>query len=144
MTIEIQLESTFLDSAPDNSSFTHLTIICGALKYCLGSAKTMSFIKLAYIFDNTLKLEKYAFSSKITLSSWNIDSDFKRSLILAEFNKYIELLPDKSNELRVNLTDEGSAYLFSVEKHEAFKNYLHYLMDIKIPENRFQEPIIRS
>ncbi|BCD99660.1 hypothetical protein [Marinagarivorans cellulosilyticus] len=145
MSIEIQLKPQFLDSAPDNSTLTHLAIICGALKHCLGSATTMSFIKLAYIFDKTINLEANAFSSKITLSSWNIDNDFKKSLIMAESNEFIELLIDKtSKEMKISLTDKGDIYLISVEKHQAFTNYLEYLKDIKIPENRFNNPIIRS
>ncbi|RBP84312.1 hypothetical protein EBI01_05905 [Marinomonas rhizomae] len=145
MSIDIQLKPQFLDSAPDNSTLTHLAIICGALKYCLGSAKTMSFIKLTYIFDKTLNLEANAFSSKITLSSWNIDNDFKKSLIMAESNGFIELLTDKaSKEIRISPTDKGDIYLSSVETHQAFVNYLEYLKEIKIPENRFNNLIIRS
>lgn len=144
MSIEIQLKSQFLDSAPDNSTLIHMTVICGALKYCLGSARTMSFIKLAYIFDKTISLEANAFSSKITLSSWNIDSDFKRSLIMADSNEFIELLTDKSKELRMSLTDKGEMYLESVEAHKAFVKYLEYLKETKIPENRFDNPVIRS
>jgi len=145
MSIEIELNPKFLDSAPDNSALTHLAIICGALKHCLGSAKTMSFIKLAYIFDKTINLEANAFSSKITLSSWNIDSDFKKSLIMAEYSEFIELLTDKaSKEIRMSLTDKGDIYLSSVETHQAFENYLEYLKEIKIPENRFNNLIIRS
>tara|TARA_R110001583_G_scaffold59030_1_gene175667 strand:- start:2415 stop:2852 length:438 start_codon:yes stop_codon:yes gene_type:complete len=145
MSIEIQLKSQFLDSAPDNSTLTHLAIICGALKYCLGNAKVMSFIKLAYIFDKTINLEANAFASKITLSSWNIDNDFKKSLIMAESNGFIEFLIDKSSkEIRMSLTDKGDVYLSSVETHQAFANYLEYLKEIKIPENRFDNPIIRS
>ncbi len=144
MNIEIQLKSQFLDSAPDNSTLTHLAIICGALKHCLGSAKTMSFIKLAYIFDKAINLEANAFASKITLSPWNIDNDFKKSLIMAESIGFIELLTDKSKEIRISLIDKGEIYLSSVETHQAFESYLDYLKEIKIPENRFDNPIIRS
>ncbi|WP_028302370.1 hypothetical protein [Oceanospirillum beijerinckii] len=145
MSIEIQLKSRFLDCAPDNSTLTHLAIMCGALKYCLGSAKTMSFIKMAYIFDKTINLEANAFSSKITLSSWNIDNDFKKSLIMAESNGFIELIVDKSSKgVRISLTDKGDMYLGLVEGHKAFSNYLEYLKEVKIPENRFDNPIIRS
>jgi len=144
MSMEIQLKPQFLDSAPDNSTLTHLAIMCCALKHCLGSAKTMSFIKLAYIFDKAINLEANAFASKITLSSWNIDNDFKKSLIMAESNGFIELLVDKSKGIRISLTDKGNIYLGSVETHQAFLNYLEYLKEIKIPENRFDNPIIRS
>jgi len=144
MNIEIQLNPQFLDSAPDNSTLTHFAIICGALKHCLGNAKTMSFIKLAYIFDKARNLEANAFASKITLSSWNIDNDFKKSLIMAEYNDFIELLIDNSKEIRISLTDKGGIYLRSLETHQAFVNYLEYLKKIKIPENRFDNPVIRS
>lgn len=145
MSIEINLGSQFLDGAPDNSTITQIAIICGALKYCLGGAKTMSFIKLAYIFDKAINLEVNAFKSKTTLSPWNIDNDFKRSLIIAESNNYIEILPDKSSSgVRISLSDKGDVYLSSVETHRAFVNYLGYLKEIKIPENRFENPIIRS
>ncbi|BBB29913.1 hypothetical protein [Neptunomonas japonica] len=144
MSIEIQLKPQFLDSAPDNSTLTHLAIICGALKHCLGNAKTMSFIKLAYIFDKAINLEANAFASKITLSPWNIDNDFKKSLIMAESIGFIELLTDKSKEIRISLIDKGEIYLSSVETHQAFVNYLEYLKESKIPENRFDNPIIRS
>ncbi|CAM3505368.1 hypothetical protein [Parendozoicomonas haliclonae] len=145
MSIEIQLKSHFLDSAPDNSTLTHLAIICGALKHCLGNAKTMSFIKLTYIFDKTINLKANAFSSKITLLPWTIDNDFKKSLIMAESNHFIELLTDKSSkEIKISLTDKGDIYLSSVETHHAFADYLEYLKEIKIPENRFENPIIRS
>ncbi len=144
MSITIQLKSEFLDSAPDNSTLTHLAIICGALKYCLGGAKTMSFIKLAYIFDKTLNLEANAFASKITLSSWNISRDFKKSLIMAESNELIELLTDSSKEIRISLAGSGEAYLNFVETNEAFVSYLDYLKEIRISENRFDSLIIRS
>ncbi len=144
MNIEVELKSKFLDSAPDNSTLAHFVIICGALKHCLGSASTMSFIKLAYIFDKTINLEANAFASKITLSSWNIDNDFKKSLIMAESNDFIELLVDSSKEIRISLTDKGDIYLSSVEIYQVFANYLEYLKEIKIPENRFDNPIIRS
>lgn len=145
MSIEIRLNSTFLDSAPDNSTLTHLAIICGALKHCLGGAKAMSFIKLSYIFDKTINLETNAFSSKITLSSWNIDNDFKKSLIMASSNEFIELVTDKSSgRIVISLTDKGDIYLSSVETYQAFVNYLEYLKEIRISENRFDNPIIRS
>ncbi len=144
MNIEIQLKSQFFDGAPENSTLTHLAIICGALTHCLGSAKAMSFIKLAYIFEKTLKLEKNAFSSKITLSTWNIDNDFKKSLILAESNEFIELLIDSSGEIKISVIDKGRTYLNSVEQHDAFKSYLDYLKEINISESRFKKPIIRN
>nr|WP_324259396.1 hypothetical protein [Cellvibrio fontiphilus] len=144
MNIEIQLKSHFFDTAPENSTLTHLAIICGGLTYCLGGAKVMSFIKLAYIFEKTIRLEKNAFSSKITLSSWNIDNDFKKSLILAESNRFIEMLIDSSGEIKISITDSGKAYLNSVEQHDAFKSYLDYLKEIKISESRFKKPIIRN
>ena len=144
MSIEIQLKSHLLDIAPENSTLTHLSIICGALKYCLGSAKTMSFIKLGYIFDKSINLKENAFSSKITLSPWNIDYDFKQSLILAQSIEFIELHTDNSKEVKISLTSKGETYLSSVDQHEAFKNYQDYLKEIKIPENRFNNPILRS
>jgi len=144
MSIEIQLNPSFLDGSPSNSTLIHLAIICGALKYCLGNAKTMSFIKLAYIFDKAINLEENAFSSKITLSSWNIDNDFKKSLIIAESNRFIDLLTDNSKEIKISLTDKGDIYISSVETHQTFKNYLDYLKKIKISENRFNNLIIRS
>jgi hypothetical protein len=145
MSIEIRLKSQFLDSAPGNSTLTHLAIICGALKYCLGSAKSISFIKLVYIFDKTINLEANAFSSKITLAPWNIDNDFKKSLIMAEFNDYIELIPDKSTkELRIFLTEKGEVYLSSIETNKVFSRYFEYLKEVRIPENRFHNPTIRS
>lgn len=144
MSIEIQLNPSFLDGAPSNSTLAHLAIICGALKHCLGGAKAMSFIKLAYIFDKAINLEENAFSSKITLSSWNIDNDFKKSLIIAESNRFIEFLTDNSKGIKISLTDKGDIYLGSVEMHQAFKNYLDYLKEIKITENRFNSLIIRN
>ncbi len=145
MTIEIKLKNTFLDSAPDNSTFTHFAIICGALKYCLGQAKYMSFIKLAYIFDKTINLENNAFSSKLTLSSWSVDSDFKKSLIMAESNKFVKFTVDKqSNKIRLSLGENGDSYLRSLENARAFSVYIEYLKEIKIPENRFDNLIIRS
>lgn len=144
MNIEIELKSQFLDGAPENSTLTHLAIICGALTYCLGAANTMSFIKLAYIFEKTINLEENAFSSKITLSTWNIDNDFKRSLIMAESNQFIEMLIDKSGEMRLSIIEKGNLYLHALEKHGAFKNYLDYLKEIKISESRFNNIIIRS
>ena len=143
MSIEIQLKSQFLDSAPDNSTLTHLVVICGALKYCLGTSKAMSFIKLSYIFDKAINLESNAFSSKITLSSWNIDNDFKKSLIMAENNGFIEISINTSNEIRISLTDKGDIYLCSVEVNQAFLNYLEYLKEVIIPESRFDNPLIR-
>lgn len=144
MSIEIKLKSQFLDGAPENSTLTHLAIICGTLKYCLGNAKKMSFIKLGYIFDKTINLEKNAFSSKITLSPWNIDYDFKKSLILAQSIEFIELLTDNSKEAKISITTKGDIYISSVEHHQVFKNYLDYLKEINIPENRFNNPIFRS
>ena len=144
MNIEIQLKSQFFDSAPENSSLTHLAVICGALTYCLGSAKAMSFIKLAYIFEKTINLEENAFSSKITLSPWNIDNDFKKSLILAESHNFIEMLIDSSGEIKISIVDKGRVYLTSVEHYDAFMDYLDYLKEIKISESRFNKPIIRS
>ena len=88
----------------------------------------MSFIKLSYIFDKTINLETNAFSSKITLSSWNIDNDFKKSLIMASSNEFIELVTDKSSgRIVISLTDKGDIYLSSVETYQAFVNYLEYL-----------------
>lgn len=144
MSIEIQLKNRFLDSAPDNSTLAHLTILCGALKYCLGSAKKMSFIKLAYIFDKTINLEENAFSSKITLSTWNVDSDFKKSLIIAESNGLVNFFIDSNKKVRISLASKGVLYLGYIEDNNIFINYINYLKEINISENRFDNLVIRS
>lgn len=143
MSIEIELNSRPLDNSPDNSTLTHFAIICGALRYCLGSARSMSFIKLAYIFDKTINLEENAFSSKVTLSAWNIDKDFKKSLILAEANGFLEFNSANKARVKISISDAGNEYLTSIEKNQVFTKYLKYLKDVKIPENRFNKITIR-
>lgn len=132
----IGLEKDFLDESYDDSSYLYLSIICGALKYCLGQASTMSFIKLGYIFDKAIHLEKNAFKSKSTLSTWNISSTFRKFLIMAFKNKFIEIIP-KGPELKISLSPEGEEYISEIEALEVFLEHLDYLKNISLPENKF-------
>ena len=143
MTIDISIQSEFLDDTPNNSMFLHLTIICGALKFCLGQSKKMSFIKLAYIFDKTINLESGAFSSKITLSPWLIGADFKKSLVISEAHEYIEFHSKDGKGIKISISSKGEEYISNIEGLNIFQNYLDYLREIKLAENRFESPTIR-
>jgi hypothetical protein len=144
MKIDISLQSDFLDDTPNNSAYLHLAIITGALKYCLGQSKSMSFSKLAYIFDKAINKEAGAFKSKITLSPWIISSDFKKSLLIAEAHNYIELNPSPSNEIKINNSQDGDEYIAKIENLNIFEDYIEYLKKSKITEARFVRPVIRS
>lgn len=144
MKIDIDFSDDLLDGMPTDSTFLHLTIICGALKHCLGTSKTMTFIKLAYIFDKTLNLEEGAFLSKITLSPWLISKVFKKSLIIAAANEYLELNAKEGKEIRISITSKGSYFIEKVERLNAFRAYLDYLKEIKLAENRFDNLKFRS
>lgn len=144
MTIKVEIHSDLLSENPLESSYLHLTIICSALKYCLGRSKTMSFIKLAYIFDKTMALESGAFDSKLTLSPWRISLTYKKSLILSEAHDLVELNSKDAKEVRISITDKGLDFVNGVEGLEVFNKYLDYLRDINIAENRFNSMMIRS
>ena len=140
--ISIELNSEFLDESHSDSSYLYLSVICGALKYCLGQASSMSFIKLAYIFDKTTSLEPNAFESKATLATWDISKVFKSTLIIAYKNEYIDFHP-KESKLRISLSPKGDDYILSLESLGVFKEYREYLNKIKLPENRFDDIKLR-
>lgn len=143
MSVDIFLPSEFLDDSPSDSQYLHFTIICGALKFCLGTSKAMSFTKLAYIFDKTMRLEDGAFNSKMTLSPWLISSDFKKSLIIAESLKFIELNVDSKNSVRTSNLINGDEFINEIENIGVFKAYIDYLLNAKVSEVSFESPVIR-
>ncbi|EHJ03306.1 hypothetical protein [Marinobacter manganoxydans] len=143
MAINGEITERFLGETPAESSFLHLTIVCGALKYCLGRSKGLSFIKLAYIFDKTILLDEGAFSSKVTLLPWNISSIYRTSLIMAEANGFIEINSKSSGEMSINLKGLGFEFISEIEKADAFSKYIRFLKLANIPENRFDFLTIR-
>ncbi len=143
MAINGEITERLLGEAPTESSFLHLTIICSALKYCLGRSKGLSFIKLAYIFDKTILLDEGAFSSKVTLLPWNISSTYRTSLIMAEANGFIEINSKSSGEMSIGIKDSGLAFISEIEEVGAFSKYIRFLKRANIPENRFDFLTIR-
>lgn len=143
MIIDIEIHRDHLSQTPLDSRYLHLTILCGALKYCLGPAKKMSFIKLGYIFDKTIILEAGAFKSKLTLSAWSVGSTYKKALIFSEANNFIEITDNKSKGILINISENGDDFIRNIEKLDVFNEYIEYIKEINITESRFDDITIR-
>jgi hypothetical protein len=136
--MEIVLNEELSDYQPDSFYIVHLVILCSALKYCLGASKSMSFKKLSYLFDKVLKREKQMLRIKQTLFPWDVDGYFRKALILAKSEGYIELL-SKSYELTVILTERGDTFVSSVESDGHFSDYIDMLKATKKSEKEFSQ-----
>lgn len=136
--MQIVLNEDLKDCRPDTFYVIHLFILCAALKYCLGSSKTMSFKKLSYIFDNVLKKDKECLSLKKTLLPWDIEGAFRKSLLLANSESYIEML-SKGSMLNVVLTDEGDKFIAEIESKGQLSSYLKLIKTINKKETEFSD-----
>ena len=143
MDININLDTDLTVNSPSNFFHLHLMILCGALKYCLGRSNSMSYIKLSYIFENTIALKWDAFKSKLTIRPWRIDGYFRDSIIKAESMGYIQFKQDAKTGLKISNTILGDTYLIEIESLGAFSSYKSYLNKISLNENRLVKPIIR-
>lgn len=145
MKINIELSKDTIDGVPTDSLMLQIAIVCAALKYALGSAKTMSFIKLAYLFDKTIDNATEASISRLALTPWVISKKYKNALLVSESYGYVELLAKSGKELRISLTDKGSDFLLEVERLRAFEKYVAFLKASKgLTESRFNSIKLRS
>lgn len=136
--MEIILSDDLQDYQPDSSYIVHLVILCASLKYCLGTSKSMSFKKLSYIFDNVLKKEEDRLRIKQTLLPWDIEGYFRKSLILANSENYLELL-SKNSMLTVAITDQGENFVNSIEEGGQFSSYVELIKSVKRKETEFSQ-----
>jgi len=136
--MEIILSDDLQDYQPDSFYIVHLVILCASLKYCLGTSKSMSFKKLSYIFDNVLKKEEDRLRIKQTLLPWDIEGYFRKSLILANSENYLELL-SKNSMLTVAITDQGENFVNSIEEGGQFSNYVELIKSVKRKETEFSQ-----
>lgn len=136
--MQIILNDDLKDCYPDSFYVIHLFILCAALKYCLGASKTMSFRKLSYIFDNVLKKDKKSLSLKKTLLPWDVEGAFRKSLLLANAESYIEML-SKDSMLNVVLTDEGEEFIAKIESKGQLSSYLKLIKTINRKETEFSD-----
>lgn len=136
--MEVILNEDLKDCHPDSFYVIHLFILCAALKYCLGTSKTMTFKKLSYIFDNVLRKDKESLSLKTTLLPWDIEGAFRKSLLLANSESYIEML-SKDSMLNVVLTDEGKKFIAEVESKGQLSGYLELIKTINKKETEFSD-----
>lgn len=134
--MQIILNEDLKDCHPDSFYVIHLFILCAALKYCLGTSKTMSFKKLSYIFDNVLKKNRESLSLKKTFLPWDIEGAFRKSLLLANSESYIEML-SKDSMLNVVLTDEGEKFVAEIESKSQLSGYLNIIKTINKRETEF-------
>jgi len=141
--ININLDEDLVSNSPSNSFHLHLVILCGALKYCLGRSNSMSYIKLSYIFENTIALKSDAFKSKLTFRPWRIDGYFRDSIIKAESMGYIKFIQDAKMGIKISNTTLGNSYLSEIEVLNTFSSYRNYLNKITLNENKLAKPIIR-
>ncbi|WP_076417958.1 hypothetical protein [Colwellia sp. UCD-KL20] len=136
--MEIVLSDDLQDYQPDSFYIIHLVILCASLKYCLGASKSMSFKKLSYVFDNVLKKEGDHLQLKKTLLPWDIEGYFRKSLILANAENYLELI-SKNSMLTVVLTDHGEHFVSSVELSGHFLNYIELIKSVRRKETEFSK-----
>lgn len=139
--MQIILNEDLKDCQPDSFYVIHLFILCAALKYCLGASKAMSFKKLSYIFDNVLKKDKKSLILKKTLLPWDVEGAFRKTLLLANAESYVEML-SKESMLNVVLTDEGEKFVAEVESKGQLSSYLNLIKIINKKETEFSDFII--
>ncbi|GEM_PF-3574961 len=136
--MEIVLNDDLQDCHPDSFYVIHLIILCASLKYCLGASKSMTFKKLSYIFDNVLKKDNKSLQSKKVLMPWDIEGYFRKSLILANSEGYIEL-HSKNSMLTVVLSEDGECFLNKIEEHGSFLKYLELIKSVNRKEAEFSQ-----
>jgi hypothetical protein len=136
--MEIILSDDLQDYQPDSFYIVHLVILCASLKYCLGTSKSMTFKKLSYIFDNVLKKEEDRLRIKQTLLPWDIEGYFRKSLILANSENYLELL-SKNSMLTIAITDQGENFVNSIEEGGQFSSYVELIKSVKRKETEFSQ-----
>jgi hypothetical protein len=144
MKINAEIRGNMLADSPLSSSFLHASIICGALTYCIGNARGMSYIKLGYIFDKTLAREDGAFDSKLTLLPWKISLAYKKALILCQANRFIDMTSASDGEVKLSIAGQGVFFLTEAERLGSFCQYINFLKGVSLPENRFKNITIRS
>jgi hypothetical protein len=140
--MEIVFDESFKDIEPDNNSYFHLLIMCLTLKFCLGQSKTMSYIKLSYIFDITIKRKFGSSASTKLIEPWDVGGYFRITLLLANSLNLIKL-DSGAKGLSISLTDKGLEYISPVTEDNAFSAYVNFLKTSKFTEKDFLEPTIK-
>ena len=136
--MQVILNGDLRDCHPDSFYVVHLFILCASLKYCLGASKSMSFKKLSYIFDNVLKKESESLHVKNMLLPWDIEGAFRKTLLLASAEDYIELL-SKDSKLNVVLAKDGEEFVAEIEIRGQFSSYLELIKKINRRETEFSQ-----
>jgi hypothetical protein len=139
--MEIVIDADLSDLHPDNTFVIHLVILCCALEYGLGSSKSMSFKKLSYIFDNVIKKNHSAFNAANSLVAWDVEGYFRKSLLMAEANGYLDFI-SKEGMFSLQINDKGKSLLAEVERSRQFESYISLVKKSKYKETDFKSPSI--
>lgn len=136
--MKIILNNDLRDYHPDVFFIIHLVILCASLKYCTRRTKGLSFRKLSYLFDNTLKKDIDKLNIKSTFLPWNIEGYFKKALVLAEANDYITLVSNSSSVLHAELAPKGNEFIESIECSKQFEMYIELVKSNTKTETDFK------